>query len=1035
MLCALMVLPAAAATTELTVARYNADGSVAAEETVGYEWLEANLPVQGDAKTHYYHQGPVFEEGWEMVHPGEPYNYWDPAETVNYQTKDYGAVKGTAVRDLCDLVGGMSDGDTVKIIASDGFYKYFPYDAVYRPPPRMGTAVVTWYRPDRGYVPNYFDGMRLVFFADTSTNPDGWHVFGNYDMKETLSEAYWHYYWANPSQKYPTTTGLSVQYISRIEIYPGSSGAGPSAGGSGGDDSFLWKPETGTLNITSLPDGATVWLDGEQTEVITNASMADLPVGEYGVTVVRDDYRSPAEVWVTVPAGGTGLCHFDLEELYAPLIVTTWPKDARFSLDGELIMRPAGTTLEAVTVGTHSVTVTADGYRPETRIFRVEEGGETVLSVALSPLIDPATGNTTTDAGRSFGPGPAGENGSVPSLSLIDAAGGLLPKEGPIKAFSPAGRLYVCLSHGANSTSGEAEGPRFEVQSNGTVLLPDRVWGGMVAGQAGDTVAVTAVYDAPAGIVTVTGTGGADEVASLQALALLTPGENPQTGWYATFEGVVPASGVMGEITLPPAAYAGNGNISLQALLTTEPDMPLPGFALGGVPLEPLNVTGTSEAVLVQFAPVPVPAKGAVFSAEGDGNALLRLIVVTGDAAGAGGAATMAASPEKIPAESGNDRGWLSAFIAWLAKLFGYVGTSEGTISSPVTAVATPVPSQAATPAPSQEVPVAEGEGEPAAPDAGADATPVTISPQGLYITSIPGGAAITLDGKATGDTTPALYSGLKEGLHRVSVKQSATGRTATSAVWVHEGILVPVSFTLVADPLASEVTIRSADGEPVAFTLNGAYPLYETPKELTLTTATSWVATRSGDAFISTRVPFSPRDGEVLLPAPGTVASTCSVAVRSDPEGAALLVDGYVTDLRTPALVRNLSAGVHTVTVNMAGHLPESREIRLVDKPEAVDESVSITLAPYASGDLCLISDPPGAKVFLYGRYIGCRTPCTVSGMAIGTYAVGFTLEDESKVVDVTVIPDDVAEGTCIFHDLAGNDRSGQIEMTEDFQ
>jgi len=1028
LLCSLFVLPAAAASTECTVVRYNAGGSVAAEKTVGYEWMEANLPVQGDGTTHYYHQGPVFEGAWEEAHPGEPYNYWDPAETVNYQTKDYGAAKGTAVRDLCDLVGGMSDGDAVKIIASDGFYKYFPYDAIYRPPSRMGVPVVTWYRSDDGYVPGYYDGMRLVFFADTSTNPDGWHVFGITDMKETLPEEYWYYYWANPSQKYPTTTGFTVQYVARIEIYPGSSGVGPSGGGGGGDDdSFTWKPEIGTLNVTSTPSGATVILDGEETEYITNASIPDLPIGDYGVTVVRKGYASPREVWVTVPAGGTGLWHFDLEELYAPLLVSTWPEDAVFSLDGENISRSAGVILDAVTVGNHTVVVRADGYVPETRHFRVEEGDGTEIRIALSPVIATEMPDMANETPCSFGPGVAGENDTLPSLSLIDGQGKTLRAGESVEAISPAGRLYVSLSHGNNSASGEAVQPRFEVQSDDTVLFPKKIRGCIVAGPAGDMVAVTGIYEVPAGRVRVTGTGGGGDTAVVQTLAVLTPGEGLQTGWYAAFEGVTPASGMIGGITLPPAAYAEDGNASLQALLTMEPDTILPAFFLGGVPLETANVTRSSRAVLVQFVSVPVPETGAVLTAEGDGEALMRLLLVIGSS-GAGEDMAGVSAPDGAVPGPGDDGGWFGAFLSWLAGLFGQNNAVPGPSPSPVAETPTAGPPEetpAATPAPTPE-----GATIPAAPDTGVTSPEVTIPPRGIYVTSVPFGAAITLDGKATGDSTPALFSGLKVGLHRVSVKHSATGRTATSYVWVHEGILVPVRFTLVGDPIKSEVTIRSADGEPVEFTLNGAYPLYETPKEVTLTTPVSWAVTHTDGAFISTMVPFSPRNGEVILSAAGTVASRCSLQVRSEPEGAGIFVDGYPTDVQTPGIVENLSAGVHTVTIHMDGYLPDSREMHIVDLPEAVDETVSFTLAPYASGDMCLTSDPAGAKVYLYGRYIGCRTPCTVSGMAIGTYAVGFSMEDVSRVVDVTVVPGDAAEGTCIFHDLVDDDgHSGQTE------
>ena len=46
--------------------------------------------------------------------------------------------------------------------------------------------VLTWFKAGEGYVPSYATGMRTVFFADTSVNPWGWHVFGNSDMKASM---------------------------------------------------------------------------------------------------------------------------------------------------------------------------------------------------------------------------------------------------------------------------------------------------------------------------------------------------------------------------------------------------------------------------------------------------------------------------------------------------------------------------------------------------------------------------------------------------------------------------------------------------------------------------------------------------------------------------------------------------------------------------------------------------------------------------------------------------------------------------------
>jgi hypothetical protein len=185
--------------------------------------MEANLPVMGDGVTHYYHQGPVFVDDADPAREEEL--RWNAKEDTNVQEKDMGGVKGTDLKDLCTLVGGMSPGDTVKIKATDGFTKTFAYENVYTPPARQGPMVITWYHAEDGYVPQYRDGMRLIFFADNSTNPWGINAFGNYDWHESAAPEYWYYY-RQGDEKYPTTTGLSVQYVSDILIYSGSTAQG-----------------------------------------------------------------------------------------------------------------------------------------------------------------------------------------------------------------------------------------------------------------------------------------------------------------------------------------------------------------------------------------------------------------------------------------------------------------------------------------------------------------------------------------------------------------------------------------------------------------------------------------------------------------------------------------------------------------------------------------------------------------------------------------------------------------------------------------
>ncbi len=204
-------------TDTVTIAAYGPDGDTVLEEkSVTVQWMEQNLPVQGDGVTHYYHQGPVFV--------GDKESQWDRNETTNF--RDMGAVKGTAVRDLCDLAGGMAPGDEVMVKSGDGYHVEFGYENIYAPLPRQGNITVCWYnaeesavgeRQGTGYPPSYHVGMRLVFFADNSTNTEGKHVFGNEDMRAVMPPGTIHLF----DNLYPSTGGYTVKWVDEVRIYRG----------------------------------------------------------------------------------------------------------------------------------------------------------------------------------------------------------------------------------------------------------------------------------------------------------------------------------------------------------------------------------------------------------------------------------------------------------------------------------------------------------------------------------------------------------------------------------------------------------------------------------------------------------------------------------------------------------------------------------------------------------------------------------------------------------------------------------------------
>ena len=207
------------ASTQIRIVKYATDNTtILAETTITNKTMEDTLPVVGDGTTHYFHQGPVFLDDPDPV--TQEMLRWNPGENVNYLEKDYEAVKGTNLKDLCDLVGPIPEGSRIQVKSTDGWNKFFAYRNVYQYSDREGPMVITWWRPDQGYVPYYQEGMRLIWYADTSTNPTGSHALGNWDWHEAANPAYWYWY-TDGVKKYPTTTGISGQKVNEIAIYTG----------------------------------------------------------------------------------------------------------------------------------------------------------------------------------------------------------------------------------------------------------------------------------------------------------------------------------------------------------------------------------------------------------------------------------------------------------------------------------------------------------------------------------------------------------------------------------------------------------------------------------------------------------------------------------------------------------------------------------------------------------------------------------------------------------------------------------------------
>lgn len=199
-----LVLPVAAVTTSITVTKY-ADNNYSQSvdsETFNLSQLRALSSVYSNGPV--YMQGPTFDSNDPWGDGGQ--------NMINF----YGH-NGSRVSNITDEVGGMSDGDELKVQSSDGFSLYFGYDNVYAPDSSQGDMIVAWWDSDYGFVPDYTYGMRLFFY----TPPSSYGVDDSLnltlrDMEASFDPWYRHNY----SLTWPSAKGLSSKYVQYLKIYP-----------------------------------------------------------------------------------------------------------------------------------------------------------------------------------------------------------------------------------------------------------------------------------------------------------------------------------------------------------------------------------------------------------------------------------------------------------------------------------------------------------------------------------------------------------------------------------------------------------------------------------------------------------------------------------------------------------------------------------------------------------------------------------------------------------------------------------------------
>ncbi|MBT8506912.1 hypothetical protein AZH53_00515 [Methanomicrobiaceae archaeon CYW5] len=155
---------------------------------------------------------------------------------------------------------------------------------------------------------------------------------------------------------------------------------------------YAYGSPVGNLNVTSVPSGATIVLDGTPRGEVTNTTLTNLPVGTYAVTVQKDGFVTPAAQNVAVTEGNTTPVSFALTPQTGNLTVTSDPAGAWIWIEGGNISQQTPFTIPNMLVGTRNVTVQKEGYEiPLNETVTITNATTTTVDFTLAPL----TGNVT----------------------------------------------------------------------------------------------------------------------------------------------------------------------------------------------------------------------------------------------------------------------------------------------------------------------------------------------------------------------------------------------------------------------------------------------------------------------------------------------------------------------------------------------------------------------------------------------------------------------------------------------------------------
>ncbi len=150
----------------------------------------------------------------------------------------------------------------------------------------------------------------------------------------------------------------------------------------------------GRISFTSLPEGATVVVDG-QARGITPLTLYDVEPGARHIRFELKDYE-PSDEFLSLAEGSFATCHAELRPVFGLLLVTSEPSGAVITTDGGLALGETPRLLTGLAAkDVHRLLLQKPGYQP--RPIEVRFAGRTPLVRHEALLLDSGVVRVTSE--------------------------------------------------------------------------------------------------------------------------------------------------------------------------------------------------------------------------------------------------------------------------------------------------------------------------------------------------------------------------------------------------------------------------------------------------------------------------------------------------------------------------------------------------------------------------------------------------------------------------------------------------------------